>query len=96
MASDGASGIAAGEAAADAAGLETAFGRFRDMLASDGYTLSWSVIGQGRVVVQIEAGPDACADCLVPLPVMEAIMSDALAPTGYALGHVVLPAQAGH
>jgi hypothetical protein len=74
-------------------GLETAFARFRDMLASDGYTLSWSVTGQDRVVVRIEAGPEACADCLVPLPVMEAIMSDALAPTGYALDHIVLPTQ---
>ncbi len=96
MTSDGAPGTPAGAGAADAAGLETAFRRFRDMLASDGYTLSWSVNGRDRVVVQIEAGPGACADCLVPLPVMEAIMSDALAPTGYALDHVVLPPQAGH
>ena len=28
-----------------------------------------------------------------PLPVMEAIMSDALAPTPYALDHIVLPAK---
>jgi hypothetical protein len=94
MASD--RGVPAGKGAAEAAGLETAFARFRDMLASDGYVLSWSVGGQNRVIVRIEAGPDACADCLVPLPVMEAIMSDALAPTGYALDHIVLPAQAGH
>jgi hypothetical protein len=92
MASEGARGPAAVGAADE---LETAFRRFRDMLASDGYTLSWSVTGQDRVIVQIEAGPDACADCLVPLPVMEAIMSDALAPTRYALDHIVLPAQAG-
>ncbi len=96
MASDGVRGVPAGEGAADAAGLETAFGRFRDMLATDGYTLSWSVTGRDRVIVRIEAGPEACADCLVPLPVMEAIMSDAIAPTGYALDHIVLPAQAGH
>ena len=93
---DGARGVPAGAGAADPAGLETAFLRFRDMLASDGYTLSWSVTGEDRVIVRIEAGPEACADCLVPLPVMEAIMSDALAPTGYTLDHVVLPAQADH
>jgi hypothetical protein len=92
MASEGTRGPAAVGAADE---LETAFRRFRDMLASDGYTVSWSVTGQDRVIVQIEAGPDACADCLVPPPVLEAIMSDALAPTRYALDHIVLPAQAG-
>jgi hypothetical protein len=96
MASHSPPGAPAGEGAPQAAGLETAFRRFRDMLASDGYILSWSVTGQDRVIVRIEAGPDACADCLVPLPVMEAVMSDALAPTGYALDHIELPAQAGH
>ncbi len=102
MASDSERGVSAGDGApvqqgaAGSAGLDAAFRRFRDMLASDGYVLSWSVTGQDRVIVRIEAGPDACADCLVPLPVMEAIMSDALAPTGYALDHIVLPAQAGH
>jgi hypothetical protein len=73
------------------ADLDDALQRFRDMLASDGYTLSWSVTDQGRVVVQIAAGPDACADCLVPRPVMETIMSKALEPTPYALDHIVLP-----
>jgi hypothetical protein len=73
------------------ADLDDALQGFRDMLASDGYTLSWSVTDQGGVVVRIAAGPDACADCLVPRPVMEAIMSKALEPTPYALDHVVLP-----
>ncbi len=76
--------------------LDEALGKFRDMLASDGYGLSWELAGQDKVVVQIEAGPDACADCLVPLPIMESIMSDALAPTPYTLDHIVLPADAGH
>jgi hypothetical protein len=71
--------------------LDGALQGFRDVLAADGYELSWSLTGQDRVVVRILAGPDACADCLVPLPVMEAIMSDALGPTPYELDHVVLP-----
>jgi hypothetical protein len=96
MASESERGVPAREDAGGAAGLEAAFRRFRDMLASDGYVLSWSVTGRDRVIVRIEAGPDACADCLVPLPVMEAIMSDALAPTAYALDHIVLPTRAGH
>ena len=76
--------------------LDEALGKFREMLASDGYGLSWSLTDQDKVVVEIEAGPDACADCLVPLPIMEAIMSDALAPTPYALDHIVLPVDIGH
>jgi hypothetical protein len=74
--------------------VDGALGGFRDMLASDGYTLSWSLTGEDRVVVRIAAGADACADCLVPLPVMETIMSTALEPTPYTLDHIVLPSGA--
>jgi len=77
--------------------LETALGRFAEMLASDGYRLGWQADDQGKVVVRIEAGPDACADCLVPLPVMQAIISDALAGTPYSLDRIELPADTpGH
>ena len=71
--------------------LDHALQRFRDVLAADGYDLRWSVTAPDRVVVEIQAGPEACANCLVPLPVMETIMSDALAPTPYRLDHIVLP-----
>jgi hypothetical protein len=74
------------------AALASALQGFRDVLAADGYTLDWSVGKDDRVVVRIQAGKDACADCLVPLPVMEAIMSDALSATPYTLDHIVLPA----
>jgi hypothetical protein len=80
-------------AAPDAAAeLDRALQGFRDTLAADGYELRWSLSSPGQVVVQILAGAGACADCLVPLPVMEAIMSEALSPTRYALDHIVLPA----
>ncbi|MBO0772390.1 MAG: hypothetical protein J2P35_13110 [Actinobacteria bacterium] len=72
--------------------LEDALSKIRDTLAADGYQLGWSVEDGGRVVIRITAGEDACADCLVPLPVMEAIMSDALAPTPYTLGRIEPPA----
>jgi len=75
----------------DGTELDGALGGFRDMLATDGYTLSWSLNGENGVVVRIVAGDDACADCLVPLPVMETIMSNALEPTPYTLDHIVLP-----
>ena len=74
--------------------LASALQRFRDMLAADGYTLSWVVSEQDKVVVRIEAGPEACADCLVPMPIMEGIMADALRPTRYELDHIVAPAKA--
>jgi len=91
--SPGSHAESSGPDARSSAVLNSALHGFRDVLAADGYNLQWSVTGQGRVVVEIQAGADACADCLVPLPVMEAIMSDALAPTPYALDHIVLPAK---
>ncbi|MFC7404703.1 hypothetical protein [Georgenia alba] len=77
----------------DAAAVDDALQKFRDMLAKDGYELTWSPSSQDKVVVTIAAGPEACEDCLVPQPVMEAIMSEALAPTPYGLERVVLPAE---
>lgn len=79
-------------AGAPAAGsVDTALKEFRELMAGDGYELSWAESAADKVVVTITAGPDACADCLVPLPVMESIMADALEPTPYTLDHVVLP-----
>jgi hypothetical protein len=72
--------------------LDNALQEFRDMLAADGYELNWTVTGQDKVQIQIVAGADACADCLVPLPIIEGIMTDALAPTPYTLDRVLLPA----
>jgi len=76
--------------------VDAALQEFRDMLAADGYRLNWSVTGPERVLIQIEAGPEACADCLVPLPIIEGIMTDALAPTSYTLDRVILPAGEAH
>ncbi len=92
---DGAT-AAGGTAGGGTAALDAALRGFRDMLAADGYRLLWSVTEPDRVLIQIEAGPQACADCLVPLPVIEGIMTDALAPTRYTLDRVVLPAGDPH
>ena len=72
--------------------LDGALRGFRDMLASDGYELRWSLSSPDKVVVQIVAGQDACAECLVPRPLMEGLLSEALGPTGYTLDGIVLPA----
>jgi hypothetical protein len=51
--------------------VDEALRGFRDMLAADGYELRWSVSSPGAVLVQVVAGEGACADCLVPRPLME-------------------------
>lgn len=92
---DDAGSHAPSAAASDAGGtaiLDAALQGFRDMLGADGYELNWSVTGGDKVQIQIVAGAEACADCLVPLPVIEGIMSDALEPTPYTLDRVLLPA----
>ena len=50
----------------------------RAMLAADGYALDASEDGE-RVVVTIDATPDACEDCLAPPDVMRAILGKTLA-----------------
>ncbi|MBM0126715.1 hypothetical protein [Pimelobacter simplex] len=72
--------------------VDTALQQFRDMMAADGYLLSWYTVDDTSVTVKIDATADACADCLVPKPVMEAIMNQALAKTPYRLNDVILPA----
>jgi hypothetical protein len=85
-----------GAETSDTGAVDAALRGFRDMLAADGYLLNWSLTEPQRVLIQIEAGPQACADCLVPLPVIEGIMTDALAKTSYTLDRVILPASEAH
>lgn len=73
--------------------IEGALKPLHDVLSADGYDLEWSLADDSRIVVRVVAGADACAECLVPVQVMEAIMSDALAATPYTLDHVELPAK---
>lgn len=75
--------------------VDAALAPFTEMMAADGYLLSWEPTAEDRIVVRIDATAEACADCLVPTRVMEAIMSTALEPTPYALERVELP-NGGH
>ena len=61
-------------------GLKTA----QDMLAADGYALDAAEEGE-RVVIRIEATPDACEDCLAPPDVMRAILGKTLAVPAEAI-----------
>ena len=50
----------------------------RGMLAADGYDMSLRALGTDTLAVEILAGPDACAECLVPKNIMSGIVRDAL------------------
>jgi hypothetical protein len=66
----------------------------RRTLAADDYAMEIDRAGPG-VLVRITAGPDACADCLVPPPIMRGILGGALGvPEGEIT--VVYPEEPGH
>jgi hypothetical protein len=67
-----------------------ALGGLSDALAADGYLLSLSVQDADKVRVAVEAGPDACADCLVPKGVFEGILRSKL-PTEVGAIELVYP-----
>ena len=54
-----------------------------DILHADGYDLH---VGEGDGVLEltIVAGPSACAECLVPEPLMTSLLQDMLDPSGQA------------
>ena len=69
-----------------------------DILRADGYDLEVAEAG-GVLDLTIVAGPSACADCLVPEPLMLSMLQDMLDPTGKAPPPVRLTypdAGAGH
>lgn len=49
----------------------------RSSLAADDYRMDVTATGDG-VAVRISAGPDACADCLVPKDLMRSVLTSAL------------------
>ncbi|TMC07269.1 MAG: hypothetical protein E6J41_16415 [Chloroflexi bacterium] len=57
----------------DEGGLQT----MRAALEADGYLLDVSEAGE-RLEARISAGPGACEDCLVPKPVLLAMLHQAL------------------
>lgn len=76
--------------------LTDALQQLRDVLTGDGYDLDWALNERNQVSVKVVAGPDACADCLVPQPIMAAILADALSSTPYRLQSIELPSSATH
>lgn len=72
--------------------LRTALAAPTQMLESDGFEASWEVDEANGVHFTVLPGSAECRDCLVPKPVMEAIIGDALAGTPWSLAEVTLPA----
>jgi hypothetical protein len=50
----------------------------RDMFAADGYELALREDAPGELTIEIKAGPDACAECLVSKEIMRAQFEAAL------------------
>jgi hypothetical protein len=71
--------------------VDAALQGLRDTLEADGYGLEWSVAEQDEIEINVVAGADACADCLVPPELMRTILSDALSDTPYRVGSITLP-----
>jgi hypothetical protein len=69
----------------------------RGMLAADGYEMSLRALGTDTLADDILAGPDACAECLVPKNIMSGIVRDALG-SSTPVAHIQLsyPAESSH
>ena len=74
--------------------LDEALKDFTSVLAADGYTSEREIDANGRLRIRILATDAACADCLVPKVVLEAILAAALDGTGVELAEVQLPGEA--
>ena len=72
--------------------LRTALAAPTQMLESDGFEATWEVDAANGVHFTVLPGSAECQDCLVPKPVMEAIIGDALDGTPWSLAEVTLPA----
>jgi hypothetical protein len=62
--------------------VETALAALRSMLSADGYELELRDESPRILVAEIKAGPEACADCLVPKDMMQVYFQKALSALG--------------
>jgi hypothetical protein len=51
-----------------------------ELVGADGYRARVTPSEDGRLRIEIVAGPEACADCLVPKGIMRMVILDRLAP----------------
>lgn len=62
----------------DLTSTQEALKNVNEMLTADGYGLKISGITDAELNLEVVAGPDACADCLVPKDIFASIVQDAL------------------
>ena len=75
----------------DPTSVESALDQLRPSLAADGFTLHLDEMDdQGRYAIVLEAGPDACADCLAPDDVLVQILESAIRAHDPSAGPVTL------
>ena len=58
--------------------IEEALEPIRKSLQADGYELIVNSFHEGVLSVEIQAGPDACAECLVPKHLMEIMIQQSV------------------
>jgi hypothetical protein len=63
----------------DVAALQGAIASVASMLSADGYEMRVVRADSEALVLHVQAGPEACAECLVPAAVLELYVRDALA-----------------
>ena len=78
----------------DDATIEAQLAELRGVLEADGYGLEADGIGEAGLNLRIVVtSPEACAECLVPKPLMREVISARLAPCGLQLGELSYPAE---
>jgi Fe-S cluster biogenesis protein NfuA len=65
--------------------IEEALHDVRSMLDADGYQLELCDTNDYRIVLSVMAGPEACAECLVPQELLSAVVEKHLQSVGLAL-----------
>ena len=58
--------------------IEEALQPIRKSLQADGYDLVVNSFNQGVLAVEIQAGPQACVECLVPKELMELMIQQSV------------------
>src|SRR5262249_40175115 len=74
--------------------MEPQLDQLRSMLQPDGYELAWRETAPNTIELEVRAGDEACADCLVPKAVLAEIANGMLAEQGLRVGSVVYPSAA--
>lgn len=62
--------------------VEEALADIADGLSVDGYRLDIARAHGDCIELHVVAGPEACADCLVPKPIMLSMIQPLVAPLG--------------